>query len=182
MQCRGRQRGANGGRVSWGAPGVDHDSMVQGNNTIPQQRRNLTSKVQAVYELHFGEFGCKVGDQEKEWAPHVCCLACYSLLLQWLAGKKGKMPFAVPMIWRVPSNHDTDCYFCMTCTVRWTKKTIKDTVSWHLLGLNKTSSSWCWKSCSYSNHCYKYMYWDRGAIRSWWFNPSQWPVIWERWP
>jgi len=23
------------------------------------------------------------------------------------------MPFGVPVVWRVPSNHSTDCYFCM---------------------------------------------------------------------
>ena len=23
------------------------------------------------------------------------------------------MPFGVPTVWRVPSNHSTDCYFCM---------------------------------------------------------------------
>ena len=23
------------------------------------------------------------------------------------------MPFGVPMVWRVPSNHSTDCHFCM---------------------------------------------------------------------
>jgi len=24
------------------------------------------------------------------------------------------MPFAIPMVWREPSNHSSDCYFCFT--------------------------------------------------------------------
>ena len=52
-------------------------------------------------------FGCKVGDQDKKWAPHVCCTTCSSKLNAWVNGKGRCMPFGVP------SNNSTDCYFCM---------------------------------------------------------------------
>src|SRR5678816_2136424 len=32
----------------------------------------------------------------------------------WLEGKRNRMKFAVPMIWREQTNHVTDCYFCLT--------------------------------------------------------------------
>ena len=36
---------------------------------------------------------------------------------QWLNGKRRAMLFAVPMVWREPSNHATECYFCVVPTV-----------------------------------------------------------------
>jgi len=72
------------------------------------QRRNLTQRLKTAYKHNFG---CQVGDQDKSWAPHVCCTVCYSGLTQWLNGKRKKMPFAIPIMWREPTNHYSGCYF-----------------------------------------------------------------------
>ena len=44
----------------------------------------------------------------KNGAPHVCCAKS---LREWLNNKGRSMPFALPMIWREPTDHLTDCYF-----------------------------------------------------------------------
>ena len=54
-----------------------------------------------------------VGDQDKRWAPHVICDYCRRILEGWLGGEKRAILFAIFRIWREPSNHYTDCYFCM---------------------------------------------------------------------
>lgn len=58
-------------------------------------------------------FGVPVGDQNVAWAPHVSCGSCRSTLEGWLRGTRKSMPFAVPRIWREPTNHHDNCYFCM---------------------------------------------------------------------
>ncbi|KAI6659906.1 hypothetical protein LOD99_14246 [Oopsacas minuta] len=89
----------------------DNFCYICGKFTLKPQRRNITNRVKIGYKYYFG---CKVGDQDKNWAPHICCTVCYASLIQWLNGKKKSMPFAVPMIWREPKNHTSDCYFCTT--------------------------------------------------------------------
>jgi hypothetical protein len=32
----------------------------------------------------------------------------------WINSKGMAMPFAVPVVWREPSNHSSDCNFCLT--------------------------------------------------------------------
>ncbi|XP_076057286.1 uncharacterized protein LOC143034826 [Oratosquilla oratoria] len=74
-------------------------------------KRQLTQRVKKLYELYFG---CKVGDQDKSWAPHICCVRCTSSLSAWVKGKGTGLMFGVPMVWREPKDHSTDCYFCLT--------------------------------------------------------------------
>jgi hypothetical protein len=57
--------------------------------------------------------GCEVGGQDKSCAPDVCCVTCLRILTGWVNGSR-QMPFAVPMVWREPKDHSSDCYFCLT--------------------------------------------------------------------
>ena len=61
--------------------------------------------------------GCKLGDQEKKRAQHTICKSCAIRLGGWINRRGLAMPFAVPVVWREPSNHSSDCYFCLTSPV-----------------------------------------------------------------
>ena len=84
---------------------------ICGEVTFSSQKRGITAVVRKAYYLYFG---CKVGDQNKSWASHICCNTCATNLRQWLNKKRKCMPFAVPMVWRNPTYHISDCYFCIT--------------------------------------------------------------------
>ncbi|KAM4043751.1 uncharacterized protein ACNLHF_014021 [Anomaloglossus baeobatrachus] len=94
---------------------ADSFCYICGGVTFASQRRNLTKMIRKAYNLYFGY---RIGDQGKSWAPHICCNRCASHLTQWLHGKRQAMPFAVPMIWREPTDHSTNCYFCMVPPIR----------------------------------------------------------------
>lgn len=59
------------------------------------QRKNFTHLTKKCNELYFGY---NVGDQDKSWAPPICCVG-------WVNGSRHK-PSAVPMVWREPTS---DC-------------------------------------------------------------------------
>ena len=74
---------------------ADNFCYICGEFTISSQKRVLTTRTRKAYHQYFG---CKVGDQEKPWAPHICCNSCVTSLNEWLKKKRKAMPFAVPMI------------------------------------------------------------------------------------
>lgn len=84
---------------------------VCGHFSTKNQKRPITSSVRQFYAAYFG---CHIGEQDKIWAPHVVCVTCVNNLSRWWHGKQKSMPFGVPMIWREPTSHLSDCYFCMT--------------------------------------------------------------------
>ena len=84
---------------------------VCGDFTTVAQRRTITSLLRTTY---FHYFDCKIDDQDKSWAPHICCKPCYNGLTAWFNGKKAAFNFAVSMVWGEPRNHADDCYFCLT--------------------------------------------------------------------
>lgn len=86
---------------------------------VKSQARPFSENVKKAY---FKYFGVLIGDQDKQWAPHVCCVSCSVSLVEWMKGKRKSMPFAVPMVWREPTNHFDDCYFCLTKTEGYSKK------------------------------------------------------------
>ncbi|ESN97698.1 hypothetical protein HELRODRAFT_177753 [Helobdella robusta] len=98
----------------------DNFCYICGQFTPRDQRKNLSNRIKIAY-YHY--FGVKVADQERTWAPHICCSVCYVGLTQWLNGKRKQIPFAIPMIWREPRDHHSDCYFCMTNIQGHSKKT-----------------------------------------------------------
>jgi hypothetical protein len=89
---------------------VDNVCYLCGEVTFAKQRKAITTIVKNTCTHLY--FGCKNSDQAKSCVPHICCRRCARDLSQWLNGKRNSMPFAIPMVWREPSNHASDCYFC----------------------------------------------------------------------
>ena len=76
-------------------------------------KKHCLSNFICAAEAYLHYFGMSVGDQNKRWAPHVICDYCRRTLECRLRGEKRAIRFAIPRVWREPSNHYTDCCFCM---------------------------------------------------------------------
>ena len=84
--------------------------------TVSKQRQNITDFVKKAY------FNIKLGNQDKYLAPHKVCRACTENLRQWTKGKRKRLSFGIPMIWREPANHVDDCYFCIVIVAGFSSK------------------------------------------------------------
>ncbi|XP_033209928.1 uncharacterized protein LOC117168404 [Belonocnema kinseyi] len=62
-------------------------------------------------EAYNAYFGMPVGDQDKSWAPHFACENCKRTLEGWYRGEKRAMKFALPRVWREPTDHSSNCFF-----------------------------------------------------------------------
>jgi len=60
--------------------------------------------------------------------PYFCCVTCARHLAEWAKGSRC-MPFAIPIVRREPTDHVTDCYFCLTSITGVTTKS-KHTVQY----------------------------------------------------
>jgi len=84
---------------------------ICGQVTLSERQSPITNFVKRSYHAYFG---VKLGDQDKAFAPHICCKTCVEGLRRWSNKKQKSLPFGVPMVWREGRDHYTDCYFCMT--------------------------------------------------------------------
>jgi hypothetical protein len=98
---------------------------ICGEVKFKSQRRSFTPLIKKCYEHYFG---CKVGNQDQSWAPHFCCVTCARFLAIMANGSRS-MLFPIPMVWREPMDHISDCYFCMTSMTGVTAKS-KHTVQY----------------------------------------------------
>ena len=118
---------------------------VCGDFTTVAQRRTITSLLRTAY---FHYFDCKIGDQDKSWAPHICCKPYYNGLTAWFNGKKAAFNFALPMVWREPRNHADDCYFCLTNITGFNASSRKK-IKYLNLRSAMTRSPFKWSSCTH---------------------------------
>ncbi|KAJ8875732.1 hypothetical protein PR048_023631 [Dryococelus australis] len=70
---------------------------VCGELMFKAQKLCLTPMVKKCYELYFV---WKVGGQEEDWVPHVCCSTCVKRLTGWHKGNR-HMTSAIPIVWRI---------------------------------------------------------------------------------
>ncbi len=98
---------------------------ICGKFAITSQRRPISDRIKYSYSLYFG---FEINHQDEDWAPNIVCNTCEANLSMWLRGRRPAMPFGVPMVWREPQNHSTDCYFCQTIVRGFSSKNKKQIV------------------------------------------------------
>ncbi|XP_066451739.1 uncharacterized protein [Eleutherodactylus coqui] len=92
---------------------ADSFCYVCGEFLKTRAKKSSVQASQRMCEAYKAYFGMPVGDQDKTWAPHFICENCKRTLEGWYRGEKRAMRFAIPRIWREPTDHTSNCYFCM---------------------------------------------------------------------
>ena len=82
---------------------------ICGEYTLKHNRKLITDFVKQAYLAYFK---VKLGNQDKSWASHIVCKTCNEHLRHWTKKQRKGLRFAIPMVWREPKDHYSDCYFC----------------------------------------------------------------------
>ena len=78
---------------------------------LKRDRRTINIHDKKIFAAYF--FPSQIGDQDKKWAPKAICVRCNAQLSKWYTHGNA-MPFEIPMMWREPKDHHSDCYVCVT--------------------------------------------------------------------
>ncbi|XP_055605991.1 uncharacterized protein LOC129754136 [Uranotaenia lowii] len=92
--------------------------FVCGNYTPSHHKRSImTIPIMDAYEAFFTIL--RTHKDNYVHGPSAVCNDCNQALMRWKNGNcvKTPFPFRTPMIWKAPSNHTNDCYFCITKTI-----------------------------------------------------------------
>lgn len=82
---------------------------VCGEYTFKQYRCQITALDNETYTAYFG----RAMKRNVKWSPNIICKVCKNALNNWHNKKRNSMPFAIPMEWFDPIDHQEDnCYAC----------------------------------------------------------------------
>ena len=84
-------------------------------------------KVCEVYQTYFG---MPVVDQNKSWSPLYCCKHCKKTLEGLMRGEKRPRKYSNPRIWWKPTDHFTNCNFCIVDVIKQYKGNNATTVDY----------------------------------------------------
>lgn len=90
----------------------DDFCYVCGKYSLTVGKRAINKENKSAYLSYFG---CPISNQKQLWVPHFICEYCHRSLLKWMNDcDMTGLDFSDPMRWQKPTNHNEDCYFCLT--------------------------------------------------------------------